>query len=131
MTYYIATSLKGKFSDIKDRVKSALQNEGFGILSEIDVSQTFKKKLDIEFRPYVIFGACNPHLAHNALSQDDKIGVLLPCNVIVQEKGDIIEIAAIDSVLSLGSTGNPALAETANEVRVKLQNVIDALNTQT
>lgn len=127
MTYYISTSLEGDFSDVMVRVKSVLQDEGFGILSEIDVSQTFRKKLHIEYRPNVILGACNPELAHNAISHDDEIGVLLPCNVIVQKKGEVIEFAAIDPVVSLGSTGDPALIETANEVKPKLQNVIDSL----
>lgn len=127
MTYYLSTSLKGSFTGTIARVKSALQEEGFGILSEIDVSKTFENKLNIDFRPYVILGACNPTLAHDALSHDDKIGVLLPCNVIVQEKDGAIEIAAIDPVVSLGSTGDPSLAQTANEVRIKLQKVIDNL----
>lgn len=127
MTYYLSTSLAGDFTNAINRVKSALQDQGFGILSEIDVSKTFSNKLNIEFRPYVILGACNPKLAHNALSHDDKIGVLLPCNVIVQEKDGAIEIAAIDPVISLGSTGDPALAATANEVKIKLQKVIDNL----
>jgi len=127
MTYYLSTSIAGNFPDVIDRVKSALQEQGFGILSEIDVSKTFSNKLNIQYHPYVILGACNPALAHHALSHDDKIGVLLPCNVIVQNKDDAIEIAAIDPVVSLGSTGDPALEETANQVKSKLQHVIDSL----
>lgn len=128
MSYYISKTLEGDFSAVVERVKSALKEEGFGILTEIDVSQTFDKKLDINFRPYLILGACNPKLAHDALTHDDKIGVLLPCNIIVQKKDRAIEIAAIDPVISLGSTGDAALAETANAVKIKLQSAMERLS---
>ena len=118
MTYYIAVN----------RVTEALKAEGFGVLTEIDVKATLRKKLDVDFRPYLILGACNPSLAHRALSAEDKIGTMLPCNVIVQEpKPGSIEVAAIDPVASMMAVDNPALKPLAETVREKLKAVIDAL----
>jgi len=128
MTYYLATKVKA--SDIDDAVAAvaeALKVEGFGILTDIDVEATMRKKLDREFRPYRILGACNPPLAHQALSAEDKIGTMLPCNVIVQQSGSDFEVAAVDPVASMSAVDNPALGPFAKEVREKLRRVIDAL----
>ncbi len=129
MTYYISRTLEDtSFDEVVERVRNALKTEGFGVLTEIDVKATLKKKLDIDFRPYLILGACNPPLAHRALSAEDKIGTMLPCNVIVQEPAaGSIEVAAIDPVASMMAVDNPALKPLAETVRDKLAAVIDAL----
>lgn len=112
-----------------ERTKAALAAEGFGVLSEIDVRATLKKKLDVDFRPYVILGACNPPLAHRALTQEPNIGLLLPCNVIVYASDDASKtvVAAIDPEVSLSRVGNPALAPVAAEVRARLLRALDAI----
>ena len=127
MTYYIAKTVFGEFDAVIARVTEALKKEGFGVLTEIDVAATMKKKLDVDFRPYRILGACNPQMAHKALSIEDKIGVMLPCNVIVQEMDKGVEVAAIDPVASIGRVGNPALDEAAKAVKAALTRVIEAL----
>mgnify|MGYP003627932980 CR=1 FL=1 len=128
-TYYFAKTLKNmSFDDAVERVTEVLKAEGFGILTDIDVQATMKKKLDLDFRRYRILGACNPPLAHQALEAEDKIGTMLPCNVIVQQHSEgVIEVAAIDPVASMASVGNPALAKLASAVRDKLSAVVDAL----
>jgi len=126
--YYIAKTVDGGFSAIVERVIKALKAEGFGVLTEIDVKATMKKKLDIDFREYRILGACNPPLAHRALTADDKIGTMLPCNVIVQDLGgDRIEVAAIDPAVSMEHVGNPTLKTIADSVTGKLRRVIAAI----
>lgn len=127
MSYYIARRVLGDFDDVVTRTKQALQAEGFGVLTEIDVTSVFKKKIDVDFRPYLILGACNPHLAHGALQAEDKIGVMLPCNVIIQQTEDSIEVAAVDPVASLGRVGNDALTDTAGEVKAMLERVIASI----
>lgn len=128
MTYYIARTVSGGFDETVARVVDALKQEGFGVLTEIDVSSTLKQKLNIDFRKYRILGACNPPLAHQALSVEDKIGVMLPCNVIVQEAGEgRIDVAAIDPTAAMDRVGNPALAEIAQTVAKKLKRVLAAL----
>ena len=129
MTYFIAKQLTGiSFDKSIERVTELLQAQGFGILTDIDVKATMKKKLDLDFRPYRILGACNPPLAHKALSLEDKIGTMLPCNVIVQQlDDDRIEVAAVDPIASMSAVGNSALEALAQEVRKKLQLVVDAL----
>ena len=110
------------------RVSEALKEKGFGILTEIDVQQTLKKKLDVDFRPYRILGACNPPLAYQALQAEDKIGTMLPCNVIVQDAGDgMVEVSAVDPVASMAAIHNPNLAAVAATVQAKLREVIDSL----
>ena len=128
MTYYFPKRIHGDFGSALERVRTSLATEGFGILSEIDVSATMKKKLDIDFRRYTILGACNPPFAHRALQLEDKIGTMLPCNVIVQEiaPGEI-EVAAVDPVASMRAIDNPGLHELAGEVRAKLERVINLL----
>ena len=128
MKYYISKTVSGEFSAIVERVTEFNQAEGFGILTEIDVRATMKKKLDIDFRDYRILGACNPPLAHQALTADDKIGTMLPCNVIVQDLGSgKIEVAAIDPAISMQHVGNPKLNTIAEAVTGKLRRVIAAI----
>lgn len=127
MTYYIAKTVSGAFDDVIARVTDALKKEGFGILTDIDVAATLKKKIDVDFRSYRILGACNPKMAHGALSAEDKIGVLLPCNVIVQQTDKGVEVAAVDPVASLGRVGNPALDEAAKTVKAALTRVVQSL----
>ncbi len=127
MTYYIAKTIAGEFDAVIAQVIEALKKEGFGVLTDIDVAATMKKKLDVEFRPYRILGACNPQMAHKALILEDKIGVLLPCNVIVQQTDKGVEVAAVDPVASLGRVGNPALDEAAALVREMLARAVESL----
>ena len=128
MKYYIAKTVSGSFAATVERVIEALKGEGFGVLTEIDVKATMKKKLDLDFRDYRILGACNPPLAHQALTADDKIGTMLPCNVIVQDLGGgQIEVAAIDPAVSMGHVGNPTLQTIAVSVTDKLTRVIAAV----
>jgi uncharacterized protein (DUF302 family) len=111
-----------------ERTREALGREGFGVLSEIDVRATLKKKLDVDVEPYVILGACNPPLAHRALSSERNIGLLLPCNVVVYAEGpDRSVVAAVDPEVSLGRVDNDALAPLAAEVKAKLRRVLDTL----
>ena len=128
MSYYFAKTVTGKsFGDVVATVTGALKDEGFGILTEIDVRGTLKKKLDEDFRDYRILGACNPSLAHQALKAEDKIGTMLPCNVIIQQTGDGVEVAAVDPAASMQAVNNPALDSVAETVRDKLKSAIDRL----
>jgi len=129
MSYYFAKTLSGKsFDDVVSHVTDALKGQGFGILTEIDVRATMKKKLDKDFRDYRILGACNPPLALQALEAEDKIGTMLPCNVVVQATEDGgVEVAAVDPAASMQAVNNPELAGVAETVRDKLKQVIDAL----
>jgi uncharacterized protein (DUF302 family) len=121
VSYYIAKRMRVPFDAAIEKVTAALKEEGFGILTDIDVRSTLKTKLGIAWRPYRILGACNPQLAHRALQAEDKIGVMLPCNVILQELDDgEIEVAAIDPTASMERVGKPALSELAETVRNKL-----------
>ncbi len=125
MTYYHSKKVQLGFDEAVSRVTQALKEEGFGILTEIDVRSTLKKKLDVDFRNYRILGACNPPFAYKALQAEDKIGTMLPCNVIVQETldGDV-EVAAIDPVASMKAIENPKLQEIAETIGQKLESVI-------
>jgi len=128
MQYYMQKTVSLTFEKALERVKEELGKEGFGVLTEIDVRETFKKKLDVDFRNYRILGACNPLFAHQALQMEERIGLLLPCNVIVQEAVDgRVEAAAIDPAVSMQTVGNPRLTKLAEQVRAKLRNVIAAL----
>jgi uncharacterized protein (DUF302 family) len=128
MKYYISKTVSGDFPAVVERTIEALKAEGFGVLTDIDVRATMKKKLDLDFREYRILGACNPPLAHQALTADDKIGTMLPCNVIVQDLGHgKIEVAAIDPAISMAQVGNSALKTIAETVTGKLQRVISAI----
>ena len=128
MTYYFNKTINDTFDNGIARTTAALKNEGFGILTEIDIAATLKTKLGAEFRPYRILGACNPPLAHQALIAEDKIGTMLPCNVIVQELGPgRVEIAAINPLVAMDSVGNTALSKIAETVAGKLQRAIAAI----
>jgi uncharacterized protein (DUF302 family) len=128
MSYDLSRTIESGFDETVAKVADALKREGFGILTEIDVAATMKQKLGIEFRPYRILGACNPMLAHRALLAEDKIGVMLPCNVIVQEAGaGKVEVASIDPRAAMERVGNPGLAGLAHEVADKLTRVISAI----
>jgi uncharacterized protein (DUF302 family) len=128
MSYYISRTIEARFDQAVAKTVDALRGEGFGVLTDIDVAATMKQKLGIDFRPYRILGACNPPLAHKALAAEDKIGVMLPCNVIVQEAGvGKVEVAAIDPRIAMERVGNPALTDLANEVADRLTHVISAI----
>ncbi|MGZ4886875.1 MAG: DUF302 domain-containing protein [Candidatus Aminicenantales bacterium] len=128
MSYYISKVIDGPFDEAVDKVKAELKKEGFGVLTEIDVRKTLKEKLNVEFRNYRILGSCNPPFAYKALLAEDKIGLMLPCNVIVQEAADgRIEVAAIDPVASMQAVQNPALEPIGLEVRAKLKKVVEGL----
>ena len=128
MSYYFSKVLHTDFGKAVERTIEALKQQGFGIITEIDIKETFRKKLDLDFRNYRILGACNPSLAHEALRLEDKIGTMLPCNVVVQEIAPgTVEIAAIDSVASMQAVDNPALKRPAFEVQERLKKVVAAL----
>lgn len=128
MAYYFSKTLPIGFEDAVRRTTEALKQEGFGIITGIDVKETFQKKLGIAFRNYRILGACNPALAREALELEDKVGTMLPCNVVVQDApGGGIEVAAIDPVASMAAIDNPRLMQAAGVVREKLQRVIASL----
>lgn len=128
MKYYHEKTLKNiGFEEAIQKVTAALKEEGFGILTEIDVQATLKEKLDEDFRPYRILGACNPPFAHKALMAESKIGAMLPCNVIVQQINEGIEVAAVDPVASMQAVDNKDLAGLAEEIRFKLKTVIESL----
>jgi uncharacterized protein (DUF302 family) len=128
MTYYFSKKLPVGFDEAVRRTVEALKAEGFGVITEIDVRDTLKKKIDVEFRNYRILGACNPALAHEALQLEDKVGTMLPCNVIVQDAGEgEVEVAAIDPVASMQAIDNPELKRAAEQVRAKLARVIEGL----
>ncbi len=128
MTFYIAKTIRAPFDAAIDKVTAALKEEGFGVLTDIDVSAALKKKIGVDWRPYRILGACNPPLAHRALQAEDKSGTMLPCNVIVQDVGNgQVEVAAIDPAASMERVGKPELTELAHTVRTKLQAVLARL----
>jgi uncharacterized protein (DUF302 family) len=128
MSYYFSKTLNSNFEDAIRRTTEALKQEGFGIITEIDVRETLKKKIDVDFRNYRILGACNPTLAHEALLLEDKVGAMPPCNVVVQDIGPgTVEVAAIDPVASMMAIENPRLEEAAEKVRIKLRKVIESL----
>ena len=125
--YGISIELGVAYEQAVKAVTETLKSEGFGVLTEIDVKATLKKKLDVDFRKYVILGACNPLLAHKALSTELEIGLLLPCNVIVYEEGDGAVVSTIDPIAAMGVVGNPELESVAEQVNAKLKGVISSL----
>lgn len=128
MAYYFATTVAGSFEEAVQKVEHALKAEGFGVLTTIDVAATLKNKIGADMRPYTILGACHPQYAYQALCAENKIGTMLPCNVIVRETDDdSIEVAAVDPIASMQAIENPALAGIAETVRDKLRNVIAAV----
>ena len=127
MNYYYSKTVQGDFDKAVSRISKALKDEGFGILTEIDVKSTLKKKLDVDFRNYRILGACNPPFAYKALQAEDKIGTMLPCNIVVQETSDgNVEIAAVDPVASMKAVDNPELLEIAKTIGEKLKTIIQS-----
>ena len=125
MTYHISKTVSKSFDQTIDVVTEELRKQGFGILTDIDVRATLKKKLNAEFRPYRILGACNPGFAHQALQLEDKIGTMLPCNVIVQQHEDgRVEVSAVDPIASMQAIENPKLANVAKQVRALLERVM-------
>ncbi|MGM0431639.1 MAG: DUF302 domain-containing protein [Spirochaetota bacterium] len=128
MNYYMSTKINGDFNATIERVKSELSEEGFGVLTDIDYKSTLKQKLGVTFRNYRILGACNPPFAYKALQAEDKIGILLPCNVVVQElEPDLIEVAAVDPQASMQVLDNMEIEAIAGETKEKLQRVLDRL----
>jgi uncharacterized protein (DUF302 family) len=128
MSYYFNKTLSVSFDEAIAKVTEELKREGFGILTEIDVKEAMKKKLKKDFRKYRILGACNPPYAYKALEAEDKIGTMLPCNVIVQELEEgKVEVAAVDPIASMQAIDNPSLGDIAKEVQAKLKKVIESL----
>ncbi|HET9428180.1 MAG TPA: DUF302 domain-containing protein [Allosphingosinicella sp.] len=131
MTYYIATTVPLSFDEAIDATERALAEEGFGVISRIDIQATLKSKIGVDHRPYTILGACNPKLAYEALQLEDKVGTMLPCNVVVQETAPgTVEVAAIDPVASMQSIDNSRLTQAAGEVRDRLSRVVASLGGQ-
>jgi uncharacterized protein (DUF302 family) len=127
--YGLTRTLEIPFEEADQRIRAALQTEGFGVLTEIDVRETLKKKIDVDFRPYRILGACNPTLAHGALGLEEQVGLLLPCNVIVyegKEPGTSV-VAVLDPRAQLSVAGNPELESLGGEVRARMHRVLDAV----
>lgn len=129
MSYYFNKVLKGKnFEDAVEQITAELKKEGFGVLTEIDIKSTLKKKLDVDFKKYKILGACNPQFAYQALQNEDKIGLFLPCNVIVEEhENGTIEVSVVDPIASMMSVENKGLGDIALQIQQKLKNVIEHL----
>jgi uncharacterized protein (DUF302 family) len=126
MTYYFSKTLNVPFDQAVDRTIAALKERGFGVLTRIDVQLTLKEKIGADISPYVILGACNPRMAHQALQAEDKIGTMLPCNVIVQAAQGQTEVAAVDPVASMQAIDNPALAGIVSKVRGELKAVVQS-----
>jgi uncharacterized protein (DUF302 family) len=128
MSYYFSKIVNEDFDKALEKVTSKLKEQGFGVLTEIDVKATLKQKLDVDFKKYKILGACNPPFAYKALQSEDKIGIMLPCNVVVEENNDgKVEVSAVDPVASMQAVKNESLGSIAEEVRNKLKKVIDQL----
>ena len=128
MTYHFTKTIAMPFDKAVGVVTEALKAKGFGVLTTIDVKAALKAKIDVDFRPYTILGACTPRYAHRALSVEDKIGTMLPCNVVLQEKDTgTVEGSALDPIASMQAIENPQLADVATEVRAMLKDVIDGL----
>ena len=128
MKYYFSTTLKLPFDEAVARTTEVLKKHGFGVLTEIDVQATLRNKLGAELRPYRILGACNPQMAYRALQAEEKIGTMLPCNVVVQQREDgAVEVAAVDPIASMQAIDNPSLAETAKQVQQMLKAVVEEL----
>lgn len=131
MNYYFSKTVNGKFETIEIKIRALLKNEGFGVLTEIDMQATLKKKLNKDFRKYKILGACNPPFAFKALQAEDKIGTMLPCNIILQEHfQNKIEVSAINPMVSMQAVENPVLKTVALDVSSKLENVINKLENE-
>lgn len=131
MDYYFTTKYSGNFENAVTKVKALLKNEGFGVLTEIDIQKTLKEKLNVDFKKYLILGACNPPFAYKAIQVEDKIGTMLPCNIIVQELSpNSIEVSSINPMTSMQSVKNDALMDIAKEVSNRLETVINNLKNE-
>ena len=130
MEFFIAKKFANRsFSEMDEKVREELKKEGFGVITEIDIKKTLKERIDVDFRNYTILGACNPGFAYKALQTEDKIGILLPCNVVIQEtKSGEIEVLAFDPASVMMSLDNPELEKLSTEVREKLTKVLESLN---
>jgi uncharacterized protein (DUF302 family) len=127
MAYYIGKMTDLGFTEAVEKLTEELQKEGFGVITEINVQETLKNKLDLDFRPYIILGACNPHYAHQAIELDDKIGALLPCNFIVQESGDSTEVFAMNPSETMSKLLGDEIKEISEAITTKVQNVLDRM----
>ncbi len=127
MSYYFNKTVTGNFDQVIEKVTEALKTQGFGVLTEIDFSGTLKKKLDVDVPNYRILGACNPKFAYETYQKENKIGVMLPCNVIVQQADNGVEVSAVDPIAMMAGVGNSELESTAGEVQARLKAVIDSL----
>jgi len=131
MNYYFTTTTKGRFETVEAKVIALLKDEGFGVLTQINMQQTLKDKLNVDFKKYKILGACNPPFAYQALKVENKLGVMLPCNIIVQETSlNTIEVSAINPMVSMQSVENEQLNEVAKAVSAKLENVIKNISNE-
>ena len=129
MSYYLTKTINADFTEAREKITEALKEQGFGVLTEIDLKATLKKKLDVDFKNYVILGACNPNFAYQALQEEDKIGIMLPCNVTVIDQGDgQIEISIVDPATMLSPVENSKLEPFAAEVRVMLDTALNNVN---
>ena len=128
MSYHFSKTLDAGFDEAIEKVTAALKERGFGVLTTIDFKKAFKEKINEDFRPYTVLGACNPKFAFQALAREEKLGVMLPCNVLVQDKGDgKVEVSAVDPAASLGAIKNPELESIAGEVRSLIQGMVESL----
>jgi len=128
MKYFVSKTIQGEYETVIEKVTAALKEIGFGIITTIDVKATLKEKINDDFKPYIILGACNPHFASRALRLEDKLGVILPCNVVVIDQGDgLIEVAAMEPLGMIEAIGNSELSSLAAEVSQKMEGVITAL----
>ena len=128
MAYYFSKKVKGNMQEVAGQVRGALKNYGFGVISEIDIQKTFQEKLGENFRPYLILGACNPHFAYQALQSEDKIGTMLPCNIIIQQiDKDTVEVAAVDPAASMSAVENKDLGNIAHNVQSRLREMVNEL----
>lgn len=131
MNYYYSIKTKDSFDNTKEKVTNALAEEGFGILTEINVQDVFKNKLGVDFRNYVILGACNPAFSYRAITAEDKIGTLLPCNVIIQDAGDgYTEVAAVDPQESMKMVKEQEIGDIAHTISTKLVSALDSISQQ-
>jgi uncharacterized protein (DUF302 family) len=128
MDYYISTTLNGSFESVRAKVEEALKDEGFGVITEVNMQEKLKDKLGVDFRKYTVLGACNPPMAYESLQVENKVGLLLPCNIILQElKPGQVEVASIDPFVSMQIVDNDNLSHIATQVKEKLENVINSL----
>jgi len=131
MNYYFTTLVNGKFDAIEAKILTLLKDEGFGLITQIDMQQTLKNKLDVDFKKYKILGACNPMFAYKALQVENKIGTMLPCNLIIQEiSPDTIEVSAINPMVSMQAVKNEQLKSIAGSVSEKLENIINNIKNE-